>query len=1072
MDGSLANMSVGELAAELQQRVTMFHAGDERYSGAWLADFQRTGGTAWQICIEALRPGPLPSCDEELLQGFCAQTLARLSRSFNSWHGPEARAAGREALMALLALHARGQSLVWKQLALAVVCAELWLGTWTASTALASVELPMAVRRELLVLPTELLFCERALPLGDRRLIRQASAALVSSCETVFPFLLGGWASEASSARDGRHWIQVLTAWLRAVRKSISVTPGCDGAAPLRCLAAQGQQLQAAIRDAPCEAAALTQQLVRWPSGWEQEAAAVLRPLLLCLFTAASKSSFALDRLLTGDEDLVEAGDTEEEGDELASSLLPLLQDLAGGCWPRAAFGDFDLDWTAITSQAMALLRRTLSASMADHGAHVSSLDPVAALQVWQTFAETVLEALRQGEIPASNAAVAGGATSSTNTGRVEPPEKRSRRSQRGWQLSVDKVAQSDSLKKLSGLLVHQFLALLRLPKNAQEDELEAIVEARHAAHNAWKPWYQLARLEQSWLEELWAPLQRVPALLAAGTSFDQEKAEELLVEVEVLLWFSGLCAAVDDDDETRGQPATPGFPGTAVLTLLPHLSVLDTAPPRWRLFLWGAVYPLATVVCPGQVLNGRTAFLEWVLQRPPRDAGAPELQHLLELSFAQSVEVACRRLPPGSSHPAAGERLFALAFADWPAGGTQVAVRDDSNQEVQAALLRALRFTMGGNADLMCQSMSLRVLPHLCSAVDGEAAHGGSSSSTSTPGGAEGSWTTAQTFFSTLVSTLPVECYVGKAAHPAAKLWLDSWRYFEAAVLHWQRDPASDQPVLSAVEALVAAGIQLPSLLPHVSGLLVRSVAATPADSELCLEALHDVILRLSCPPVDAEQAADLFCSTVASVAEVILQQPQAELQENLGVLTAFFRLMSEALRPSRAGKSETGPCQDRLRPRLIVRSELIGSCLRLAIAALPDCTSEAASQQMLRFALQLLSLEDAQTQQHYETVAQLLGPLLAAMCQAFAAQRYLSDMDVLQTAGDLLLAVAAAFPKELPEALTAAVSSVRVSEHAQSLLLKHVASTATWQDTGLWMEELQQVVSEWQAESRLLIL
>lgn len=52
---------VPDFEKELQQRVTMFHAGDELYSGAWLADFQKLGPTAWQICTEKLRMGPLPS---------------------------------------------------------------------------------------------------------------------------------------------------------------------------------------------------------------------------------------------------------------------------------------------------------------------------------------------------------------------------------------------------------------------------------------------------------------------------------------------------------------------------------------------------------------------------------------------------------------------------------------------------------------------------------------------------------------------------------------------------------------------------------------------------------------------------------------------------------------------------------------------------------------------------------------------------------------------------------------------------------------------------------------------------
>ena len=102
----------------------MFHAGDELYSGAWLSDFQKTGLTAWHICTEKLRMGPLSSCDGELLQAFCAQTLARLARAFASHFDVHSQRAARDTLEALLTVHAYGQTLVWKQLALALACAE------------------------------------------------------------------------------------------------------------------------------------------------------------------------------------------------------------------------------------------------------------------------------------------------------------------------------------------------------------------------------------------------------------------------------------------------------------------------------------------------------------------------------------------------------------------------------------------------------------------------------------------------------------------------------------------------------------------------------------------------------------------------------------------------------------------------------------------------------------------------------------------------------------------------------------------------------------------------------------
>lgn len=57
-------------------------------------------------------------------QGFCAQTLARLARAFSSYFDSSAQPPARDTLEALLRMHAHGQTLVWKQLALALACAE------------------------------------------------------------------------------------------------------------------------------------------------------------------------------------------------------------------------------------------------------------------------------------------------------------------------------------------------------------------------------------------------------------------------------------------------------------------------------------------------------------------------------------------------------------------------------------------------------------------------------------------------------------------------------------------------------------------------------------------------------------------------------------------------------------------------------------------------------------------------------------------------------------------------------------------------------------------------------------
>ena len=321
----------------------MFHAGEELYSGAWLADFQKTGLTAWNICIDKLQMGPQKSCDEELLQAFCAQTMARLSRAFASWFPDmESRKIARDCLESLLTAHAHGQSLVWKQLALALACAELWLGTWAAAASLGA-SLPATVRRELLVLPAELLFDERALPLTDRNLRQGAAASLFRSCDAVFDFLLG----EGSDSQD----LRILGAWLRAVRKAQLWLPTGDSAAPLRSLARYLQSLCNASHGAKAEAAEVAQQLAKW-RGAPQEAAALLGPLCSCLFEGDSSMETEL-----GWED------------SQRRWLLPLLVVLAEDFWPRAAVGELDLDWELIAKQAFALLSEASKAWDGTHSA-------------------------------------------------------------------------------------------------------------------------------------------------------------------------------------------------------------------------------------------------------------------------------------------------------------------------------------------------------------------------------------------------------------------------------------------------------------------------------------------------------------------------------------------------------------------------------------------------------------------------------------------------------------------------------------------------------------------------------
>ncbi|CAE8728731.1 unnamed protein product [Polarella glacialis] len=1037
---------------ELQQRVTMFHAGDELYSGAWLADFQRSGHMAWQTCIEVLQKGPLPSCDGELLQAFSAQTLARLARAFVSWHKDcGAQKAAKESLETLIVIHARGQSLVWKQLALALACAELWLGTWAPAALLLADSLPEIVRRELLVLPAELLFDHKALPLTSRHLREAAASSFFRACESVFAFLLAGVVDGVAEEQRCQIAMRVLGAWLRAVRKSSVWLPGVDAAAPLRSLASQLQQLLSAARQAPAEAAEVAQQLARWRSA-PKEAAELLKPLLGCIFssTHGNQSSSDMDE---GNVCYDRAVD-----DCSPSWLLPLLSDLAADFWPRAALGEIDLDWEAIALQAVAVLSAASGDALA-----LDAVDAEAAIGVWQTLAETIQTAVRASE-----------SLQSSNTDAalfyVPSPEKRVRRSQEQWQLPRERLMQTSSLQKLFELFALKLLEYMRLPLVPEDEEaLAALQIARASAECALVHWSSMVSEPSAWSLELRAPLSGVELALAEFCLSESDcMSEELARQIEVVFWFFGAVSS----SAAEGQPgfaAATAIASSAIAVIVPHLAALDAAQPPWRALLWSAACVLATAVnvSPSSQPGSSPVLLEWMLQRPPSEAGAPNFLELTELPYARAVEAACQRLPTGTAHTLVGERLFLLTFASWTPACAQ-----ERSLEAQALLLSALRHAMGSNPELLCQSLAAKVLPGLCTAVDRETATS-SSGSWMSPGGNDqdsAPWPASRLLFETLTALLPVGNPSSDADHPAVRMWRQAWHYLEAALLRCPIDSASEQPIKAASQALREAALRAPALLPEVVQLLAQS-AAQRESPEAPLLALREIAVGVPCPPVDPLRAAEVLDAAVAAAAEALLQKTQA-LVETPGELAALFGLLAEAVRPSPPGTAGGGPCEDRLRPLLIARRVLIGRCLSLVSLALPECRSELATKHMMRFAARLMSAEEAQPAAHGEMLSVTLAPLCAAVCRALAAQDFLAEPEAVAEAGELLLVAAVAFPIELPAALTAGLGQVDLPDHSKELLQQHMACRAEWSQKGHWLEQLQQIALEWQSERRFNLL
>jgi len=1014
--------AAASLAVELQQRVICFAAGDELYAGEWLTGFQKAEG-AWEICIDALRPGPQPSCDEELLQEFCAQTLARLARAFAGHHPAPAQRPQRDALRALLSLHVGpgGRPAVWRQLALALTCADLWLGTWAPPLPAAAASpqgggsLPWAVRRELWALPAELIFCDRALPLDDARLRQAAASALLDACGAAFAELLlgGAGSSEGGSltVADGqegrRSALRALAEWLRALRRALRLLPMHDAATPLRVLAAQGERLLAMAQAAPADLAEVVQQLARWQlSGCERELSMLLKPLLECLFAASSADD--------------------------CRAILPLLADLAGCCWPRAVLGDFDLDWHAVAVQALAAIRIAVGrGGGTGSGEDGDATDAEAALAVWQTFALTVREGTR-GE-PDLLDELPGWMIS-----KVERPEKRSRLFEEDeWHASPERIATCEALPQLFGLFAGELLELLRVPSDPEDLEgLLALRDVRGAARSALTAWAALVGETLAWQEATWAPLRQVGIRLTSSNA--DLLPEESYRETEAVLWFSAVLA-----DSWPGSMADTNGAMVPPAAAVPELSVaLDASPESWRALLWAAGSNLAAT---GPVQECQR-LLEWAIQRPPMAACSPELLQIVELPYAEALERISRHLPMvGAAHAGAGERLAALAFEARP-----LAALHSESVKAQSLILRAMRHAMGNDAVLLCQGLAQRVVPALCQAADAEAEMA--------PAEADPPWRAAQALFGTLSATLPATAIApNDRDHPAVGLWRARWPYVEAALLCWAPSVASDQPLAAAADALAAAAQMMPVFLPEAVQVLSKSVAQHELP-QIQLEALGKVISSAPCGTMDAVALSELLSANLLTALEALLSRQEA-LTASPPTLCALFRLL----------------CSDQLRSMLLAQPAVAGRCLALVARVLPDCTSASTTASMLRFVAELVGSPEelAAEAAHRAALLAALPQLCAAVCCSLASHEHLAEPDEgLLSAAEFLLRCASALPAELPSALAVGLRSAQVTEWSGTRLQRHIAGRAEWPRKSEWLDQLQQIVCEWQRERRRAVL
>eukprot|EP00927_Polykrikos_kofoidii_P054607 TRINITY_DN49008_c0_g1_i1.p1 TRINITY_DN49008_c0_g1~~TRINITY_DN49008_c0_g1_i1.p1 ORF type:complete len:1066 (+),score=166.65 TRINITY_DN49008_c0_g1_i1:64-3198(+) len=1030
--GPESSTSVG-LGAELQQRVIAFNAGDEKYAGEWLTNFQRAE-VAWQISIDALRPGPLPSCDSELLQEFCAQTIGRLSRAFGVRHRPQDRKRLRDELEALLLLHSQGRAPVWKQLCLALTCADLWLGTWSPAPALsapaapaAAAGLPRNVQRELLALPANLLFCDRALPLDSPQLRHAAAVALFESCSRVIPFLLfaeQGCDVDLPAAGGMGAWLQVVASWLRALRKCLRCLPTLDEAVPLRCLAAHGERLLRFVEVSPGDGAEVAQQLARWRCS-HSELVIVLQPLLDRLFEC----------ICDGERQV----------------MLPLLEDLAADCWPRAAVGELNLNWQRIAEQALSVTRDSLKECEDSSG-----IDAEAALGVWLTLAVTLRDGVRELPGPPSLDDVLvqeasqelprapNDEASGLGSDRARPshrPEKR-RRVGESWHPSRELLAQTEALPQLFAGLARALLELMSAPPWPEESALLELWDHRRAAQDVLGAWAHLVGDGTMWREAAWEPLTRVGHLLSSACD-TIHGSDDVWRESEVVFWFCSALAASWPESSSAVPVAS------AVL----ELSNIDAAPSPWRALLWASASSLAATApaeqCPKMV--------EWMLERAPISAGSPELMVLTEVQYAQAVERACRQICSETAHVAVGERIASLAFVERPS----VALHQDT-AKAQSLLLRAMSHVMGRDSTLLCQGLSSAILPSLCVAVNAE--RDASLAQEDSP------WLAAQALFATLATAVS-----GTGIDsPAAALWQNHWKYLQDAMLSWTPSTVTDQPRLAAAEALTTAVIAMPRLLESGVKLLTQSAANTELP-DVQLKALKEVVQRWprNLPSADAQKAAEVLAAATIESCDALLSRPQV-LIDSPPTLAALYNLFAEAVRPSPPGSSGVGPCDDRLRPLIFAQPlRFTGRTLELVTRVLPDCTSAPASGAMLDFVAMLLAPEQGTSAgAHRSVLTAALTELCAAICCALASQDHFAELEAIAPAAQVLYHAADMFPEEISAALSTGLQRVKVPDWSRLRLLRHIASRSEWTRTSEWLEYLHQIVQEWQRELRHVML
>jgi hypothetical protein len=261
--------------------------------------------------------------------------------------------------------------------------------------------------------------------------------------------------------------------------------------------------------------------------------------------------------------------------------------------------------------------------------------------------------------------------------------------------------------------------------------------------------------------------------------------------------------------------------------------------------------------------------------------------------------------------------------------------------------------------------------------------------------------------------------------------------------------------------------------LLPEVMQLLSQSAKAH-ALPDVQLDGLRNIVAGVPCPPVDPTRAADLLSTSILGVSSDLLCKAQ-DLLESPGTLTAFFKLLAEAVgvvpaTPTKDGGMEGGRglCEGKLREALIATPDFVQTCLELAGKALLERASDQAVTEILHFLAGVLANGTEGQSPHRVAVVAALPKLCMVVCYALN-QECLLDLEILEGAAEVLTLAAVGYGTDFGSALTQGLDTLQVPVFNRERLQRHVAACADWGSQKMeWLEQLQQIVREWQGERR----